>query len=154
MKIAEALIKLKDLKSEKVALIAEFTESIYILPEDEGKCKTPEQILPLIDAIQKEIKYISLDITKANLSSGVLDKLKECEGIKLLISNYETILSKITSKDARFLRIGRFMDETNKELRINTTLSPEFLKQQIKDYRQTLRKLESDIAYINWNQEI
>lgn len=146
MKIAEALIQIKDMKG-KLAVISrqiQMNHSFQQIDESVPMESTDPLIQDYVD-VSNSLASMKSRITKTNSKNGLCDKIYEMESLRSVIATFEQYAN-VKQKSASFLGYG----DESKSVITHATFNVEELNARLDVARKRIRDLDLELQKSNW----
>ena len=152
MKLAEALVKAKDLKGKLSSLHNEIVSEQYFEKLDASQ-EVPNheaEIVELVD-VSDELRQLKTKIDLTNAKHGITDKIHEMEKLRYLVNSF----SSLCGSKQETVQLRR-VDYEGPAVPITTvaTYNVENAKKQLEKYRDDLRSLDLEIQKLNWQIDL
>lgn len=152
MKLAEALVRAKDLKGKLSALHSEISMERSFEKVDAGQ-EVPncEPLIADLVAVSEELRALKTRIDLTNAQHGLADKIHEMEKLRYLVNS----LTNLSEAKQEIVHLRR-VDFEGPALPVSTyaTYNVENLKKQLQQYRDDLRSLDLEIQRLNWQIDL
>ena len=152
MKIAEGLMKIKDLKGKAAELQrSALSETLYdVLDEDEPTPSIEETLSDLV-AVTNELSSLKTRIAKTNAAHGLTDKIHEMEQLRGLVSGLDGLArhkqTQVTMKSFSY-------DSAATKVRTVATYDVAAWTDRVNGYRDRIRELDADLQRSNWEIDL
>jgi len=152
MKIAEALVKIKDLKGK----FAELTRVIY--SDTTFELLDPKMEVPSIEtqlgemvSVSEEIARIKSCVAATNAKSGLTSKIHTMEHLRSCVSKMEELTHKKQSQI-----VLRTIDYGQPAMKIETraTYDVTAWTETINGFRTRIRELDLELQHLNWEVDL
>lgn len=152
MKLAEALVKRKNLK-EEIEELKQRAAQYAVVQEGNEKLGSAEDVLQKIGSKIKELKRLIVAINETNLKTvlegavakTIMHAIAERDMLKLQKTVMDFVVNNVTSLGDRFSR---------NEIRMISTINVEKLRTQSDSLAKQYRLLDAEIQAKNWKTEI
>jgi hypothetical protein len=152
MKIAEALVKVKDLKGK----LRELSETInanstFRIVEENQKVPSIEVELDLLVTLSRELATLKTRIAKTNATKGLTDKINEMEQLRGVVKMLEP-LTKIKQDHKDYQTIDYGSDPI-----LLTTVATYNVSNRVDEVvviRDRIRKLDLELQRLNWQVDL
>jgi len=152
MKLAEALVRAKDLKGKLTSLHQELSMETQF--EQVDKTQEVPNTQPLIDqmiSVSEDLRALKTRIDLTNAKSGLADKIHEMEKLRYLVNT----LNNLTSLKQEVTHLRRIdFDGPAQPVTTVTTFNVERLKLQLEVYQSSLRTLDLEVQKTNWQIDL
>lgn len=152
MKIAEALVKVKDLKGKVAELTRQIvTDSRFEQVEEGSEIPSVEPLIVDLLEVTEALSVLKTRITMTNATFGLTAKINEMERLRSLVSSLES-LANHKQKIVQLRTIG-YSDATAK-LPTYATYDVEHLKVSLTEHRTRIRELDLELQRRNWEVDL
>src|SRR5271157_1113787 len=152
MKIAEALVRIKDIKGKLANIMVDINrDAFYEQIDANAQVPTVEVLIDDFCLITQELANIKTRITKTNTNNGLTLKIYRMEALRSMIKQLEN-LTKAKQKVVRMQRI----DYEGPASMISTfaTFNVEELGREVESYREEIRTLDLELQRLNWEIDL
>lgn len=151
MKIAEALVRIKDLKgrcAELQRIIASDSKFDLI---DDMEVPSIQNEINEFEKLSREISNLKTQITKTNSEHGLTQMIHDMEHFRSCVSKFEPLTrNKQHSVELRTVGFG----ETAQKIHTHATYDVEVMKDTVDIYRENVRKLDLKLQRLNWEIDL
>lgn len=150
MKIAEALVSIKDLKG-KVAELQRNIQSDSTFEKLDENTAVPfieEDIVELL-RLTKELGELKSRVAVTNATHGITRKINEMEQLRSNISQLEGL----TRVKQSHTRLQRYLDRADK-VEVVATFDVESMKNKVEAMRKRVRELDLELQKLNWQIDV
>jgi hypothetical protein len=153
MKLAEALVRIKDLKGKSAELQrVAYEDAIFEVVDDAIEIPSITGSLNNLVSISKEIASLKAKIARTNVVNGLVDKLHEMEHLRSLISKLEPLTRH--KQLVVQLRMLNYNSDTSTKIPTHATYNVETWTKKLNEYRDRIRKLDLDLQRLNWEVDL
>lgn len=152
MKLAEALVRIKDLKG-KVAELSRVlqTDMFFEKIDDMQEVPSTEGVLVELEKVTETLADLKTRIAKTNAQHGLVDKINEMEQLRSLISQ----LDMLARQKQRVVNLRR-VDYEGPAIQIATlaTYDVAALAEKVQSFRSRVRELDLELQRLNWEVDL
>jgi len=152
MKIAEALVHIKDMKGKLAELNREIMEEQTFEQVDASmEIPSVEQQLKDFVSLTKELASFKTRITKTNSKHGLTDKIHKMEALRSMVSRLEQLC-----RNKQVTVTLRRIDYEGPAVSISThaTYNVEQLTKEVNGARDQIRVLDLELQRLNWEIDL
>lgn len=152
MKLAEALVRIKDLKGKSAELQRiVFEDSTFEVVDEDLEIPSIETPLQDLVLVSQETANLKSRIARTNAINGLTDKLHEMEHLRSIVSKTEA-LTRIKQVTVSLRHVG-YNDAATK-ISTHATYDVERVKIWNNELRDKIRKLDLDLQRLNWEVDL
>lgn len=152
MKLAEALIRIKDLKGKSAELQrVVYDDATFDVVDENSVIPDIEESLTALVSVSQDTASLKSRITRTNAINGLTDKLHEMEHLRSLVSKLEPLSR--NKQEIVSLRHINFNDAATK-IPTRATYNVEAWTKNLNKYRDKIRQLDLDLQRLNWEVDL
>jgi len=152
MKLAEALIKIKDIKGKLSEVQRKIsTDAMFKKVDDNQEIPCVEKDIGTLYDLSEQLASFKARIAKTNAIRGLAGKIYEMDELKFLISTLEPYSTcKQTRIDLEYVGMG----DRPIPIRTYATYDVEKLAKNVQQMRDNLRSIDIELQKLNWEVDL
>lgn len=152
MKLAEALVRIKDIKGRINELTREASaDSSFEQVEELSEVPSIEPVLEGLRLTIQTLSDLKVRIARTNVEHGLVEKIKEMEMLRSLISTLDP-LARQKQKVVQLRRID--YEGPAQAMTTFATYNVATLTEELIVHRQRVRELDLELQRLNWQVEL
>jgi len=152
MKLAEALIRIKDLKGKAAELNrVVYTDTVFERIDAEEEIPSIEDSLEEFVSVSGEIASLKSRIARTNASNGAADKIHEMESLRSVVSKLEDLSH---NKQSRTILKSVTYGDPPVKITTHATYDVEAWTNRLKEFRSRIREIDVALQTLNWEVEL
>lgn len=152
MKLAEALVQVKDLKGKVADLNRRIQNDAVFDQVDEGQ-EVPDTSLLIEELITltRNLGGLKTRVARTNAQYGLVDKINEMAQLRSLVAQLEGLTNhKQSTTKLRRIDFG----EPHVKMQVHATYNVEEVASRVEEMRNRIRKLDLELQRLNWEVDL
>ncbi|KKM62750.1 hypothetical protein LCGC14_1518470 [marine sediment metagenome] len=152
MKLAEALVRIKDLKGKSAELQrVTYEDATFDIVDEDIEVPSIEESLTTLVTVSRETASLKSRIARTNATHGLTDKLHEMEHLRSLVSKLEPLTrNKQIVVNLRHINYN----DTATKIPTHATYDVEAWTKKLNEYRDKIRQIDLDLQRLNWEVDL
>lgn len=152
MKLAEALVQVKDLKGKVAELNRKIQNDALFEQVDKGQA-IPDISLLIDELVRlaRNLGELKTRVARTNAQHGLVDKINEMAQLRSLVAQLEGLSEQKQSR-TQLRRID--YGEPHVKVQVHATYNVDELASQVVDMRSRIRKLDLELQRLNWEVDL
>ena len=152
MKIAEALVRIKDIKGKLSELQRKIdADQLFERVQNDQMIPSIEGLLEDFLDVSEVLSVLKTRITKTNATHGLINKIHEMEKLRSIVSKLE-LLSRNKQEFVSLRHIT--YDQPAIPMSTFATYNVEDLIESLEAYRARIRELDLELQRLNWEVDL